>query len=252
MSFAKDYLSLLQKRTNEYKISDNISRITTPLLDRNNDAIEIYVINNNNHITITDDGYIMNDLLSSGLSFNKGTLRHRYLNSILVNHGVELGANDSLLVKANAKNYAIKMHMLTQCMSKVSDLFVLNKPNIVSLFNEDIKEYLVENDIRFIENPLFVGKSRLTSQYDFAIPRNKEVPERIIKSTANIGLTFARTTLFGWQDTKETRGEDSELYLIFDDRNRKASEDVSMALDSYDIKLVEWSNINDYLDELSA
>lgn len=252
MSFKNDYLSLLKKRTTEYEISDKIHRITTPLLDRNNDAIEIYVIKDDDSITITDDGYIVNDLIVSGLSFNKNTIRYNYLQNILSNHGVEMGKNNSLLVKTSSKNYAIKMHMLTQCMTKVSDLFVLNKPNVISLFNEDVKEFLVDSEIRFIEDPLFIGKSRLTTQYDFAIPGNRETPERIIKSTANISPGFARTTLFGWQDTKEKRDKDSTLYLIFDDRNKKASEDVSMALDSYDINLVSWTNIDDYKDELSA
>ena len=78
MSFRDEYLSLLKQRTIEYKINDNISRITTPLLDRNNDAIEIYIIKNNDIITITDDGYILNDLISSGLNFKKNTIRQKY------------------------------------------------------------------------------------------------------------------------------------------------------------------------------
>lgn len=252
MSFKNDYIALLKQRTIEYKINDNIYRITTPLLDRNNDAIEIYVIKDANQLTITDDGYIVNDLISSGLSLKKDTIRYKYLQNILANHGVEMGSNNDLFVKTNSKNYAIKMHMLTQCMSKISDLFVLNKPNVVSLFNEDIKGFLNDNEIRFIENPLFIGKSRLTTQYDFAIPSTKKAPERIIKATGNINLNFARTTMFGWQDTKETRDKNSTLYLIFDDRNKKASEDIHMALDSYDINLVSWTNIDSYKNELSA
>lgn len=252
MSFKNDYIALLKQRTIEYKINDSIHRISTPLLDRNNDAIEIYVIKDKNQLIITDDGYILNDLTSSGLSFKKNTIRYNYLQNILSNHGVEMGSNNNLFVKTTPNNYAIKMHMLTQCMSKVSDLFVLNKPNVISLFNEDIKDFLVNNEIRFIENPLFIGKSRLTTQYDFAIPSNKEAPERIIKATSNINLNFARTTMFGWQDTKGTRDKDSTLYLIFDDRNKKASEDINMALDSYDINLVNWTDIDNYKDELSA
>ena len=252
MSFKNDYIALLKQRTIEYKINDNIYRITTPLLDRNNDAIEIYVIKDANQLTITDDGYIVNDLISSGLNFKKDTIRHKYLKTILANHGVEIGKSNDLFVKTTPKNYAIKMHMLTQCMSKISDLFVLNKPSVISLFNEDIKDFLDNNDIRFIENPLFIGKSRLTTQYDFAIPSTKKAPERIIKATGNINLNFARTTMFGWQDTKETRDKNSTLYLIFDDRNKKASEDIHMALDSYDINLVSWTNIDSYKNELSA
>lgn len=252
MSFKNDYIDLLKQRTTEYEIDENTYRITTPLLDRNNDAIEVYVVKNGSQLTITDDGYIVNDLLSSGLTLKKDTLRHRYLQNILSNHGITLGSNNDLLVTTNDKNYAVKMHMLTQCMSKVSDLFVLNKPSIASLFYEDVKVFLSDNDIRFIENPLFFGKSKLTTQYDFAIPRSKDTPERIIKITGNINLNFAKTTMFGWQDTKEIRDKDSTLYVIFDDRNKKASDDVKMSLDSYDINLVDWTNIDKYKNELIA
>lgn len=252
MSFKNDYMALLKKKTTEYKINDNVFRITTPLLDRNNDAIEVYLIKDENQLTITDDGYIVNDLVSSGLNFQKNTLRFKYLQNILANHGVSIGENKDLYIKATTKNYAMKMHLLTQCMSKISDLFILNKPNVISLFNEDIKDFLVDNDIRFIENPLFIGKSNLTSQYDFAIPRTKVAPERIIKATSNINLNFARTTLFGWEDTKGNRDKDSTLYLIFDDRNKNASEDVGTAIDSYDVNLVKWSEIDNYQKELSA
>lgn len=252
MSFKDDYLSLLEKRTTEYKINDKTVRITTPLMDRNNDAIEIYLIKEDKFIKITDDGSIVNDLIVSGLSFSKNTVRYQYLQNILSNHGVQMDEKNSLFIQADYKDYAIKMHMLAQCMIKVSDLFVLNRPSVISLFNEDVKDFLVENDIRFIRDPLFIGKSRLTTQYDFAIPSNKDAPERIIKSTGSISSNFVKTTLFGWQDTKEKRDEDSMLYLIFDDRNKNVSKDISMALDSYDINLVEWTNINKYKDELSA
>lgn len=252
MSFKDDYINLLKQRTIEYKISDNIHRISTPLLDKNNDSIEVYIIKDGKQLTITDDGYIINDLISSGLNFKQDTIRYRYLNNILGNHGVNIGKNNDLFVKSNVKDYAVKMYMLTQCMSKVSDLFVLNKPAVFSLFNEDVKEFLKNNEIRFIENPIFIGKSNLTTPYDFAIPSTKNAPERILKTTATISLNFAKTTLFGWQDTKEKREKDSTLYLIFDDRNQKASDDVVTALHSYDIRLIDWTNRDNYKDELIA
>ena len=251
-SFKDDYIALLSKRTKEYYINKNTTRITTPLLDKNNDAIEVYVIQNGNHIKITDDGYIMNDLDISGLTIEKNTLRDRYLQNILSNHGVELGENNELMVNADTSNYSIKMYLLTQCMSKVSELHVLSKPNAKSLFSEDVKKYLVTNDIRFIENPFFIGKSKLTTQFDFAIPRFKDAPERIIKVTSNITLNFARTTMFGWEDIKENRGKNSILYLVMDDRNKSPSEDIKIALDSYGIKPVEWTKIDDFKPELIA
>lgn len=124
-SFKDDFVALLNRRTIEYQVADNITRITTPLLDRNNDAIEVYIIKNGKQIKITDDGYIINDLDMSGLTIEKDTLRYKYLQNILANHGVELGENNELMVNADISNYSLKMYLLVQCMSKISDLKVV-------------------------------------------------------------------------------------------------------------------------------
>ena len=41
--------------------------LTTPFLDRHNDHIQIYAVPENGKIRLTDDGYILSDLRTSGL-----------------------------------------------------------------------------------------------------------------------------------------------------------------------------------------
>lgn len=40
--------------------------ITTPFLDRHNDRLQIYATKSNGHFALTDDGYVIQDLQSSG------------------------------------------------------------------------------------------------------------------------------------------------------------------------------------------
>ena len=42
------------------------SKSTTPYLDRHNDQLQIYATKTNGHFALTDDGYIIQDLQSSG------------------------------------------------------------------------------------------------------------------------------------------------------------------------------------------
>src|SRR5215472_2464367 len=44
-----------------------VCELTTPFLDRHNDYLQIYAIKQNGIIKLSDDGYILSDLRSSGL-----------------------------------------------------------------------------------------------------------------------------------------------------------------------------------------
>ena len=45
IDYAKLYIKWLNENIEQYKVSDNISRITLPFMDKNNDFIDIYIIN---------------------------------------------------------------------------------------------------------------------------------------------------------------------------------------------------------------
>ena len=61
--FGEKYIDWLKQNISQYKINEHVYRITLPFLDRNNDCVDIYVIDKGNGLyTITDDGYTINDL----------------------------------------------------------------------------------------------------------------------------------------------------------------------------------------------
>ena len=69
-----DYLRWLKEglRVSELESS---CQIATPFLDRHNDEIEIYVELSNGEVLLTDDGYTIADLESTGMSLNTPTGR---------------------------------------------------------------------------------------------------------------------------------------------------------------------------------
>lgn len=252
-TFSDIYVDWIKKNIQEQQINSNTFRVTTPFLDRNNDHIEVYVIKeNDNSIIITDDGSTMNELELSGFTIEGSKKRKDALNTILNSHGVFYGNDNSLFVKTNLSNFPAKKHMLTQCMIKISDLFVLSQSSVKSFFLEDVRSFFEENNIRYTEGPSFVGKSKLINNYDFVIPHYKDIPERIIRVINDCRLDYAKSIIFSWEDIKELRANNPVLYTFINDENKKPSRDALQALREYDIKYILWNDREKYIDELSA
>ncbi len=72
------YLGWLKENIS-FKDIDNAIEITTPLMDRHNDYLQLYVVPNGDKLCITDDGYIINDLLLSGCDLHTSKKRKEML-----------------------------------------------------------------------------------------------------------------------------------------------------------------------------
>lgn len=248
--YKKQYLDWLNANTTEAKICAKTSRITLPYLNRRNDMLDIYIIKNDDGFYLTDDGEIIHDLELSGLSLDKGK-RKELLNQTLKSFGIKADKDHSLFVDASSANLPIKLHMLAQCMLKIDDMFYLSRQNVKSVFADDVRSFLEQNAIRFIPRVLFSGTSGLPTLYDFSVPGFKSIPERNIKVINNLTLDSARTTLFGWIDTVDTRSSGSQLYAFINDENR-VQNDAILALQKYEIHPVPWSKRKDVVSDLVA
>lgn len=249
--YKKIYIDWLTKKIDQVEISEKIQRITLPFLDRNNDQIELYIINEGNDLyTITDDSSTINELEFSGVDVCGSPKRKNLLISLVNSHGVELTDSNELLVRCNIDNLPLKKHMLTQCIIKISDLYYLSKSNVQSLFVEDVRNFLLDNDIQFTPDVSFVGKSKLTTHYDFSIGQTRKKPTRIITAVNNLDNNLARNIIFNWSDTKEARKYEMELYTFIQDTDKKIKKDPVTALNEYGISTVPWSKRNDFLPEL--
>lgn len=252
LDFKQQYINWLNENIEQYKIEDNIYRLTVPFLDRHNDMIEIYIQNKSGKFIITDDGNTISDLIMSGFDIFNSPRRKNLLLHILKSYGVDLGMDNSLSISTSMSDMPLRKHLLIQCIQKVDDLFYLARPTIKSLFIEDVKNYLDDNDIRYISGASFLGKSKLPTQYDFSIPKSKNAPERNIKVINNFNRDVAKGIIFGWNDINDVLSHDSQLYTFIQDHERKISKDAIIALEEYSIRPVLWSKKNTVLKELVA
>ena len=120
--------------------------LTTPFLDRHNDHLQIYAVRRDGNIVLSDDGYILSDLRTSGLEVDTPK-RKMVLDSVLSGLGVRM-ENNQLVVEASARNLGQRLHSLVQAMLAVNDMFVMAQPRVASFFWEDVRSFLDDQEIR--------------------------------------------------------------------------------------------------------
>jgi hypothetical protein len=72
---------------------------------------------------LSDDGYILSDLRTSGLDINTPK-RKAILESVLNGFGVKTDGRQ-ILVEASQRNFGQRLHALIQAMLAVNDMFIL-------------------------------------------------------------------------------------------------------------------------------
>jgi hypothetical protein len=243
------YVKWLRDKTTLRQVNDWVE-ITTPYIDRHNDYLQIYAKRDNNDYILTDDGYIINDLLNSGCALDSPK-RQTLLTMTLNGFGVKLD-NDSLTIRATPKNFPMKKHNLIQSMMAINDLFYVSRASVLSLFLEDVENWLNLNDIRYSPRVKFTGKSGYDHLFDFLIPKSKAQPERIIQTINKPNRNTAEIVAFSWVDTKDVRPPDSKAFAILNDYDEKITASITDALQNYDVKPVLWSQRERIKEQLAA
>jgi hypothetical protein len=245
----ESYVTWVRERLAAEQI-DGVCEITTPFLDRHNDRLQIFVERRGDRLRLTDDGYIIGDLESSGCVLDTPH-RQEALQTVLNGFGVR-EEDGELIVEASERDFPKKKHSLLQAMLAVNDMFVMARHKVSRLFLEDVSRFLEDHDVRYTPNIEFTGRSGFVHRYDFVIPRSKAQPERILRAINNPTRDAATSMIFSWTDTRDTRPRDSTAWAVLNDAEREPNPDVLSALSQYEITALPWSRREDYLEQLSA
>lgn len=242
------YLTWLRKGLSVQSL-EGACELTTPFLDRHNDHLQIYAAKENGKIVLSDDGYILADLRTSGLEMTTPK-RKAVLESILNGLGVK-SDDKRLFVEASQRNLGQRLHCLVQAMITINDMFVMAQPRVASYFWEDVRSFLESHDVRYSPRVKIAGRSGFDHAIDFLIPKSKERPERFIQAINAPNKGTIGTYLFALSDTREARGSESEGYAFLNDANREVGGDVIEALEAYQVMPALWSRRDDYAKALA-
>ena len=240
------YANWIKERITFEKVNEYYE-ITTPYLDRFDDFLQIYVKQlKDGTIYMTDDGYIIGNLLSCGLSLRKNSNKFKILERIVINYGLQL-KGEEITTKAELNNFPLKKHLMVQAMLSVDNMFELRKENVKNLFLEDVIEYFDKNDIFYTRDFSIVGKTGNIYSYDFHFQRSKNNSnERFCRTINKLNKTIRDSTIFNWIDTKEKRTDKSELIVILNDENQINKTDEN-ALNEYEIQTIKFCDIGKFL-----
>lgn len=224
--------------------------INTPFLDTDNDYLQFYVKQDGNELFFTDDGFTISSLEMTGFTLTSN--RKKQLTLVLNQYGVQLEKKE-LVLKTPANQFAQKKHAFTQCLIRVSDMYMTARTKVNSYFLDDIQTFFQQNDIFCMENVQFTGKSGFYHNYDFAIQRSKNKPERLCLAINNPSRTSMGNALFAWEDTKPSRKNDSQLVVFLNDSNA-ISKGIEDGFENYDVNTIRWSKRLEHknLDLLTA
>jgi len=221
--------------------------LTTPYLDRFNDYFQIYVKQESDgSIIMTDDGYIINNLNSSGIMFKSGSKRKMLLDGIVKNFSLKLEGN-AIVANATASNVSQKKHQMVQAMLRIDDMFEISPEHVKNFFIEDIELFFNSNDIFYSRDFSLIGKTGSVYTYEFHFQRTRSKPERFCKAINKVNESQRNLTIFNWIDTQEKRKDEGELIVMLNDEN-KVSEVDTDAFKSYKIKPVPFSGRQEYID----
>lgn len=226
--------------------------LTTPFLDRHNDHLQVYATRRNGNIILSDDGYILSDLRTSGLEVDTPK-RRMVLDSLLNGLGVR-AENEQLLVEASAANLGQRLHSLVQAMLAVNDMFVMAQPRVASFFFEDVRNFLDSHEIRYTARIKLAGKSGYDHGIDFLITKTKKRPERILQAIAAPKRDNIFAYLWTLSDVRAARVDESEAeaYAFLNDQEQAVGGDVIEALNAYSVVPAIWSQRSKYIEALAA
>jgi hypothetical protein len=107
------------------------------------------------------------------------------------------------VVEATENNFAQKKHNLISAIAEINDMYMLAKHTVASVFKEDVRNFLDQQQIVYTPQFISKGSTGLEFTFDFQIAyREKEI---VIKSFNSINKINLPNFLFTWGDIKSVR-----------------------------------------------
>lgn len=239
----EDYYSFLREKT---FVSANSSsdwvEISTPFVGLFNDTVDIYAKKEGIKIILSDDGNTIRDLELSGLEISRSPKRKELLDRILFNYGVKI-YKDELITEANERDFPQKKLNLISAISETADMYYLASHTVASVFREDVKSFLDEQEL--IYTPYFISKGSTGLEFTFDFQIAYKTTEIVIKSFNSVNKLNLPQFLFTWDDIKKIRAKQTKKLIIglavINDIDKEVSDEYLSALDNKGAQYILWS-----------
>lgn len=232
-----------------FKQLENASEIITPYVNHINDRISIYIeIFPNKSIKISDDGVTLNELSMMSLNLETKT-RKRIMEDTLRNFNVKSENEILFVVAKNIQDFPQMKHNLLQCILRLYDLLFTDRPNIRSLYKEEVLNFLFENEFGGSISPRFQGDSGIIYNIDYSLGATKSRPNTLMKFQNQPDFSSITEQKFIADDLKEEpslRVNGFKYVMITGEKN--TSERVNQAANFAGIEMIHFAEKEKILD----
>jgi|ERR1017187_3643390 hypothetical protein len=216
--------------------------ISTPFIGLFNDTLEVYAKKDNGKILLSDDGVTTKNLELIGSPVSRSPKRKDLLEKILLNYGIQYKGNE-LMAEATEQNFAQKKHNLVSAISEINDMYMLAKHTVASIFKEDVRVYLDEQQIIYTPQFISKGSTGLEFTFDFQIAyRDKEI---VIKSFNSLNTLNVPNFLFTWEDIKSVRERVTNKQVValavINNEEKEVQDEYLEALKSKNADFILWT-----------
>lgn len=243
----KEYIDWYESRFSIKELS-RANEIITPFVNHLNDRIALYIKPlSNNQIQITDDGVTLQELEMMGLTLTP--TRERILDGIKRDFGVSQTDEILYVVADSAKDFPQKKHNLLQAVLKVYDLLFVLNTKVKNMFNEDVYEYLYENDFGGTKADL-TGRSGIKYPIDYVLGEMKNRPYTIIQFFNDPKFEKVAAQSYIYEDLQKVYGTKRAgiKYVIVANDEKKIPEKSLIVAQDIGVELIPWKDRERLLD----
>ncbi len=237
------YIHFLREHTVHNAVDNGWISITTPFLNVYNDYIEIYCKKEAERIILSDGGETLNNLELSGVTFSRSPRRKTIFEQILLNYGVSADDHKSLVVSTDLNGFAQAKHNLLSTIMEISDMYMVSKPNVFTVFRDDVNGFLDEQEVIYTPGFISKGASGIEFNFDFQIAHRKT--EILLNTFNTINKSNLAIFLFNWGDIKATRERIAKKSVrglaIINDDTKEPNPQLLNALEANGAEYIEWS-----------
>ncbi|MDR2425542.1 MAG: DUF1829 domain-containing protein, partial [Prevotellaceae bacterium] len=151
--------------------------------------------------------------------------------------------NNELQAEGTEEDFNQKKYNLLCAISEISDMAMMAKHTVSSLFKEDVKSLFDEQNI--IYTPQFIAKGNTGFEFSFDFQIAGKQKEIVIKSFNSLNKINVVNFLFGWEDIKKARekisGKELKGLAIINDMEKELRQEYIGALESKGSDIFKWS-----------
>ena len=193
----KVYFDWLMKEYRFTDLDNHTVEISTPFLDNDFDHIILYAeFLNNGRVTLTDDGWTINNLKSHGVNLNGRTLhKNNILNTIVSSLGTELN-NNELCITTSLEKFPLAKQRLLQTIMQVNDMIVLKDKNVKNIFYDEVEEILRKREVFFTSRTSFSGKEGITDADEYVARKLYKTHKPVILAVNKVDNPEMRNDIY--------------------------------------------------------